>query len=198
MFIYPPPNDKGNSSYTKLSFFDRVLHFIITHTIHPHSSNYSTITQEDLWFLFHIKYNCRIDVGKFIMDDMLHTIQGGIKNLFYGMLINEIINYFKVDNCCDLPKNHSLFNFIDEHSIKKLGFELKNNTWVKKRLINNSVFNDKRNEGEPSTYPNGLSSAQLSAPMSTTFNVRQAFTRLISFVETMDSRLTARMIVIEA
>lgn len=33
IFMYPPPSDKGLSSAKRLSFYDWVLHFIITHII---------------------------------------------------------------------------------------------------------------------------------------------------------------------
>ncbi|EOY22059.1 Uncharacterized protein TCM_014250 [Theobroma cacao] len=161
------------------------------------SSNYSTITTENLWFLFNIKLNCRIDLTKFIMDDMVRTIQGDIKNLLYGMLISEIIDYFNVDTRCDPSKNHALFNLIDEHSIKKLDFEFRNNNWSRKGAVNNPIFDEEENKGESSAYRSGLFIAQPSAPISTTFDVEQAFIRLFLFMKTMDFRLTTRMNLVE-
>ncbi|EOY13998.1 Uncharacterized protein TCM_033004 [Theobroma cacao] len=157
-FVYPLPSDQGYFSCTRLYFFDHVLHLIITHTICPHGSNYSMVTQKDLQFLFNIKLNYQINVIKFITDDMLHTIQWGIKNLLYGMLVSEIIDFFFVDTQCDPPKSHALFNPSDEHTVKKIGFELKNGNWVKKGVVDLLVFDDEGVEaikimrGEPSTY----------------------------------------------
>ncbi|EOY22047.1 Uncharacterized protein TCM_014239 [Theobroma cacao] len=109
------------------------------------------------------------------------------------MLISEIIDYFKVGTRCDMPKNHALFNPIEEYIIKKLGFKFRNNSWVRKGVVDNPVFDKEGNEGKQSAYHSGLSTAQPSAPISTTFDVEKAFTRLFSFMETMDSRLTACM-----
>ncbi|EOY13969.1 Uncharacterized protein TCM_032909 [Theobroma cacao] len=115
------------------------------------------------------------------------------------MLINEIVDYFTANTHCDQPKTHAVFNPMDKHTIKKLGFEFKNSTWVRKRTINLLVFDNEvhegneGNEGELRTYPSGPSSAYPNAPMSTTFDVEHAFTRLFSYMETMDSRLTTGM-----
>ncbi|EOY26015.1 Uncharacterized protein TCM_027407 [Theobroma cacao] len=89
-----------------------------------------------------LKWNRRIDIAKFIMDDMLRTIQRGIQNLFYGMLVSAIIDNFSVDTQCDPPKSHALFNPIDEHIVKKLGFKLKNDNWVRKGVLDLSVIDD--------------------------------------------------------
>lgn len=61
------------------------------------------------------------------MDDMLRTLSRGIKTLSYGMALSKILDNFKVDTKCGTPMSHILFYPIDEHTINKLGFVLKNN-----------------------------------------------------------------------
>ncbi|EOY31742.1 Uncharacterized protein TCM_038859 [Theobroma cacao] len=146
-----------------------------------------------------------IDLAKFIMDDMLHTIQRGIKNLFYGMLVSEMIDYSSIDTQRDPLKSHVLFNHIDEHTVNKLDFECKNGNWVRKGVVDLLVFDDEGlkgregNEGESSAYLAGPSTVQPSAPpMSTTFDIEHAFTQLLSYMETMDSHLITSMDILEA
>ncbi|EOY21595.1 Uncharacterized protein TCM_013481 [Theobroma cacao] len=43
MFVYPHPSDKGLSSAKRLSFYDKVLHLIITHIIQRQGFNYSIV-----------------------------------------------------------------------------------------------------------------------------------------------------------
>lgn len=141
-----------------------------------------------------------------MMDDMLKIVNEGIKTMLYGITLSEILDHFGVDTSYDPPMSHALFNLIKECTFNKLRFVFKNNQWVRKEIVDELVLaNDDVDEGQPSidlsgsicaqpsTYPDCPSSTLLEAstsslPPSTTFNIERAFSWLLSFMETMDSR----------
>lgn len=52
VYTYLAISDKGTTSVKQLSFHDRILHLILSHTIRPNSTNYSIVKNEDFWFLY--------------------------------------------------------------------------------------------------------------------------------------------------
>ncbi|EOY09261.1 Uncharacterized protein TCM_024678 [Theobroma cacao] len=87
------------------------------------------------------------------------------KTFFYGILVSEITDFSSANTRCDPPKSHALFNPIDEHTVKKLGFELKNGKWVRKGVIDlrvhddEAVEGDEDNEVESNAYSTSLSTS---------------------------------------
>lgn len=123
--------------------------------------------------------------------------------LLYGMAINAIIDSMGINTRCDPPKQHAMHTKINEHAINKLGFVPINNTWVHKETIHElEIVGDEENDD---TYakPSASLSMNLSAtlsypPMSTTFDSEQAFTPLLSYMESMDARMVSRFDVLKA
>ncbi|EOY26246.1 Uncharacterized protein TCM_027709 [Theobroma cacao] len=92
MYTYSPTSEKNITSVKQLSFYHRILHHVMSHTLCPHGINYSTIKSEDFWFLYCIKSNHHVNLAKFILDDMLKIINKSDKTFLYGMAINAIID----------------------------------------------------------------------------------------------------------
>ncbi|EOY03325.1 Uncharacterized protein TCM_018238 [Theobroma cacao] len=112
---------------------------------------------------------------------------------------------------CDPPKQHVMHTKINEHAINKLDFVYVNNFWVRKETVNDPKFvGDEDCEDtflEPSVTPSATLSAGPSShpsvghsypPMSTSFDNEQAYSRLLSFMESMDARVVHKLDALEA
>ncbi|EOY03315.1 Uncharacterized protein TCM_018195 [Theobroma cacao] len=112
---------------------------------------------------------------------------------------------------CDPPKQHVMHTKINEHAINKLGFVYVNNSWVRKETVNDPKFVGDEDCEDTFLKPSVTPSATLSAgpsshptvghsypPMSTSFDNEQAYSRLLSFMESMDARVVHKLDALEA
>ncbi|EOY00848.1 Uncharacterized protein TCM_010774 [Theobroma cacao] len=138
---------------------------------------------------------------------MLKIINKFRKTLFYGMAISAIINSVGINTRCDPPKQHAMHTKNNEHTINKLGFMYVNQSLVCKETVNEpDIVGDVGNEdthAEPSVAPSVSLSVSPSVAssypsMSTAFDSEQAFSRLLSYMESMDVCVVNRLDALEA
>ncbi|EOY00138.1 Uncharacterized protein TCM_009689 [Theobroma cacao] len=138
-----------------------------------------------------------------MIANMLKVINKSRKTLLYGMVISAIIDLVGINTRCDPPKQHAMHTTINEHAINKLGLLFVNKTWaqketmVKLEIVRDEESDDSRPElnANPSVDPSANPSYQ---PMSTAFEFEQAFTRFLSYMESIDARIVGRLITLEA
>ncbi|EOY32334.1 Uncharacterized protein TCM_040141 [Theobroma cacao] len=114
---------------------------------------------------------------------MMKIVKGPNKTLLYDMVINEIIDFHKLDTRFDHPKSHPMHSKTNSHAIKKLGYELKEGVWVRK----SEYPNDEDDHGELSKHePQRKHSKALSSKTPSTSNIEHTLTNLFGYIESMD------------
>ena len=68
----------------------------------------------------------------FIFSDMIKVVQHGDSTLVYGMVLNAVFRHLDIDIRCDTPFIQYPSTYLDEHSLRSMGYVKEQNIWVKK------------------------------------------------------------------
>ncbi|EOY26571.1 Uncharacterized protein TCM_028378 [Theobroma cacao] len=186
----------------RLTFFDRILHLIVAHTIRPIGTKYSSVKNEEMWFMYLIKEKTKFELANFIFDDMWKVVTGARKGMMYGMVISEILNFHRLDTSCDPLVPHPLHYKLNSYTIKKLDYENRNGVWVPNWFVQEE--NNEEEEKEQEVRKEGEAfdqQVECSVAPDTSHhhisNIEQTLTNLFGYVQSMDTRLMGQMITLD-
>ncbi|EOX94444.1 Uncharacterized protein TCM_004026 [Theobroma cacao] len=171
VYTYPPMSEKDVTSVKRLLFYDRILHLIVSYTLHPYSINYSTIKSEDFWairaIIDSVGINTRCDPPK---QHVMH-----IKINEHA--INKL-GFVFVNNYCVCKETINDLEFV--------GNEDREDTFAKLDVAFST--NSSTHLSVSPSYPS----------MSTAFDNEQTYSQLLSFMESMDTPVVHWLDALEA
>lgn len=147
--VGPITTPKFSNSVSRLNLNNRILHLLVSYIIRPFGSKHSTVSVEDMWFMYHIKRMTLIDLAHFIFKDMDSLTKRVRNNRVHGMAISQMLGQWKVDISIDKPIMSNEVKFLDKGNLGRIGFkyDATKNGWVKEERaqeeaqVNQSMLN---------------------------------------------------------
>ncbi|XP_020080394.1 uncharacterized protein LOC109704071 [Ananas comosus] len=126
-----PSTSREDSS--KLSFHDRLAHFLLTKLVLPRDGHHTTVQKMDLFLLHHLKEEIQVNLAHIIICHIAAAADHTSRSLPYGSLLTAIFQHFNFALERELPKKNT--KLIDSSTFTSIGFK-KNQygQWVRKNI----------------------------------------------------------------
>jgi len=128
-----PLSKVRNFAIGGLKLNEWLIPFIISWILTPRGSNHSTLSEEDLLFIYCIMNKVKLNWIHIFKDHMQKATTLSDFHYPYAILISTFLNYFEVDLEEELSEVVKSSSEINNGSLSKMGFTKIDGKWISKR-----------------------------------------------------------------